>query len=195
MDRLNDRNLDQFDVLILPPGYYSNFASLDSELLKWIKKGGRIVALGSAVNAFADSDSFTLESKSNADEDEKDKQNIPYAAIERNNISSAIYGSIYEVDIDNTHPLGFGYDKKYYSLKNSARSYEFLEDGTVGRLAKNIQPLAGFSGSEATKEQSESMIFGIENIGKGSVVYIIDNPLYRGFWENGKLWVMNAVFH
>ena len=26
LNRLNDRNLDQFDVLILPPGYYSNFA-------------------------------------------------------------------------------------------------------------------------------------------------------------------------
>jgi len=197
MDRLNDRNLDQFDVLILPPGSYSNFASKDSELLKWIKKGGRIVALGSAVNAFSDNDSFSLESKTNdhKDEDEDDKQNIPFAAIERNNISSAIYGSIYEVDIDNTHPLGFGYEKKYYSLKNSERSYVFLKDGTVGKLAKNIKPLAGFSGSKATEKQSESMVFGIENIGRGSVVYIIDNPLYRGFWENGKLWVMNAVFH
>ncbi len=89
----------------------------------------------------------------------------------------------------------YGYDKKYYSLKNSERSYAFLKDGTVGKLAKNIKPLAGFSGSKATEKQSESMVFGIENIGRGSVVYIIDNPLYRGFWENGKLWVMNAVFH
>ena len=193
MNRLNDRTLDQFDVLILPPGYYSNFASKDSELLQWIRKGGRVIALGSAVGAFDGHDSLSLQQKENDEED--DTQNIAFAEEERNDISSAIYGSIYAVDVDTTHPLAFGYDKQYYSLKNSAVSYSFLEGGSVGKLPKNSKPLAGFSGSKATKLQSESLIFGMESLGRGSVVYIVDNPLYRGFWENGKLWVINAVFH
>jgi len=31
-------------------------------------------------------------------------------------------------------------------------------------------------------------------MGRGQVVYLIDNPLYRGFWEQGKLLFANAVF-
>ena len=115
--------------------------------------------------------------------------------IKRNDISSSIYGSIYKVNIDNSHPLAFGYDQQYYSLKNSEKSYSLLDNTTIGRLPKNAKPVAGFSGSEATKLQSESLIFGIEYKGRGSVVYLVDNPLYRAFWENGKLWMVNAIFH
>lgn len=192
VNRLNSINLDKFDVLILPPGYYNLFSDDDSVILKWIKKGGRLVALGSAVRAFSDHKSFNLKIKTT--KDQKDDF-VPFAEMERNNISSAIYGSIYSVNIDTTHPLAFGYDKNYYSLKNSATSYQLLSEGTVGNLSKGSKPLAGFSGNKAIERQSESLIFGMEYLGRGSVVYIVDNPLYRGFWENGKLWVVNAVFH
>jgi len=38
------------------------------------------------------------------------------------------------------------------------------------------------------------LLFGTEAVGSGSVVYFVDNPLYRSFWENGKLWLVNALF-
>jgi len=31
-------------------------------------------------------------------------------------------------------------------------------------------------------------------MGRGQVIYLIDNPLYRGFWEQGKLLMANALF-
>jgi hypothetical protein len=31
-------------------------------------------------------------------------------------------------------------------------------------------------------------------MGRGSVVYMVDDPLFRSFWENGKLLFSNAVF-
>jgi hypothetical protein len=30
--------------------------------------------------------------------------------------------------------------------------------------------------------------------GRGSVVYFVDDPLFRNFWENGKMLFCNAVF-
>mgnify|MGYP001309543963 FL=1 len=39
-----------------------------------------------------------------------------------------------------------------------------------------------------------SLIFGVEPIGRGSIIYMIDNPLVRGFWEDGKLFFANALF-
>jgi hypothetical protein len=34
----------------------------------------------------------------------------------------------------------------------------------------------------------------MEEKGKGEVVYFVDDPLFRSFWENGKLMFCNAVF-
>ena len=38
------------------------------------------------------------------------------------------------------------------------------------------------------------MLFGVVETGNGSVVVLADNPLFRSFWENGKLLVCNAIF-
>jgi len=38
-------------------------------------------------------------------------------------------------------------------------------------------------------------LIGVQEMGKGSVVYFVDSPVFRGFWENGKRWLFNAVFY
>jgi hypothetical protein len=35
---------------------------------------------------------------------------------------------------------------------------------------------------------------GVQPMGRGSIVYFSDNPIFRSFWENGKLLLANAVF-
>jgi len=31
-------------------------------------------------------------------------------------------------------------------------------------------------------------------MGKGNIVYMADDPIFRSFWENGKLLLANAIF-
>lgn len=191
--RLSKRYLQNIDVLILPPGNFSQLLQNNS-LIEWLEDGGRMIALGSALNAFANHDRFSLKEKEfpSINEDKK----ITYGEQEREYIRSVIYGSIYNASVDITHPLALGYNKNYYTLKTNERAYELNEDiETVASLDKNVQPIAGFSGELAIKQQSESLLFGVERVGRGSVVYMVDNPLYRSFWENGKLWLVNALFY
>jgi len=185
--------LNELDVLIVPSGYYGNL--LDNEgkgaLMQWIRKGGRVVAIVNAVRSFANHDGFSLTRKDTDEEEAK----TPYGDQERESIRSSIYGSIYKATVDATHPLAAGYSSNYFSLKTRATAYNLLEGyGTVAYLPKNAQPFAGFSGDKAIKAQSESLLVGTERYGRGSVVYLVDNPLYRNFWENGKLWLVNAIF-
>ena len=181
-------------VLIIPPGYYSNLFDAEGEnaLSQWVKAGGRVIALGSALNAFTNNNLFSLERKKGTDEDAED---IAFGDQERESIRSVIYGSIYKANVDSSHPLAAGYSSNYFTLKTSAAAYTMLEDnGTAAYLSKAVQPVAGFSGDKAIGLQSESLLFGTERVGRGSVVYFVDNPLYRSFWENGKLWLVNALF-
>lgn len=192
-NRLNERFLKDLDVLIIPSGYYGSLIDQDGEnaLAQWTQKGGRIVAVGNAVRSFANHEQFSLKKKSSQD----DEKEVAYGDREREGIRSSIYGSIYNATVDSTHPLSTGFKESYFTLKTSATAYELLDNyGTAAYLSKGVQPYAGFSGDKAIKLQSESLLFGTERFGRGSIVYLVDNVLYRSFWENGKLWLVNAVF-
>mgnify|MGYP003386434357 FL=1 len=120
---------------------------------------------------------------------------IPYAERERKSIADLITGSIFKAIIDNTHPLGFGYQNSYFSLKLSGTSYDYLDEGVnVGYFDENTKNVSGYAGSKAVQNVPKSLFLGEESMGKGSIVYMVDNPLFRSFWENGKLFMANAVF-
>src|SRR6202000_699231 len=102
---------------------------------------------------------------------------------------------IYKVEIDNTHPLGFGLGKYYFSLKLDDVLYNYLGDGgwNVGVIGKNAV-VEGFVGQKSKAKLKDGLLFGEQSLGRGSVVYLADDPLFRSFWENGKLLFSNAVF-
>src|SRR5699024_7101423 len=113
---------------------------------------------------------------------------------QRKRISGYNPGSIYKVTMDETHPLAFGYDEDYFSLKLGADAYAYLKDGWNVGVIKEDAHMAGFVGYKAKEKLENTLVFGVQNMGEGSVIYMIDNPLFRAFWYNGKLLFGNAVF-
>ena len=186
----------KFDVIIIPNGYYSSVLTKSTleKLKTWTRSGGTLIAIGGALNSFADKKGFSLKKK----KAEKDSVNVnltPFADRERKSVANLITGSVFKSTIDNTHPLGFGYDTSYFSLKLSGTSYEYLNDGNnVAYFDDTTKNVSGYAGSKAVKNIPKSLLFGEEQMGRGSVIYMVDNPLFRSFWENGKLFVANAVF-
>jgi len=123
-----------------------------------------------------------------------EEQLQPYQGRDRRAATSRTPGSIFRVDVDNTHPLGFGYPDEYFSLKTDASAFSYLNSGwNVGSVQEDAHR-SGFAGVEAKANLEHTLSFGVQRHGSGQVVYFIDNPLFRGFWENGKLFVANAVF-
>ena len=193
-------NLDKYNVLILPSGNYRKTLNADAliELQSWIRDGGKVIAINRALSAFAGKEGFSL--KNNKDEDEEDvddeKDNlIPYANREREYAKQMIIGAIFKTKVDNTHPMAFGYSSDYFSLKLSPSSYSLLDDGyNVAHIGENVNKVSGFAGSEAMKGLKNSLVFGEERMGSGSIIYMVDDTLFRSFWENGKLFLVNAIF-
>lgn len=193
---MNNVDLSEYDILILPDGSgYTDFMEEDTlEYIKeWVSNGGKLIAMGGALEGLIVENGFKLKAK----EIEKDSTINPraYDQNEREKIKNAITGAIFKTKVDVTHPLAYGYKDTYFSLKIGDTAYEYLEDGTVVYLEKDsTRPVAGFAGSEAQKIIGDTLIFGIEDHGDGQVIYMVDNPLFRGFWENGKLFFANALF-
>ena len=96
--------------------------------------------------------------------------------------------------IDTSHPLSFGLGNSYFSLKTDSRKYSLLTKASnVIYVPKNYSSY-GFVGHNLKKKLEETVTFAVEKKEKGTVIYMIDNPLFRGFWENGILLFSNALF-
>ena len=186
------------DVLILPSGNYKFLGDKEAaaDLKTWVRQGGKIIALESAVTQLAAGD-WGLKLKK-AEEDKKDSSSYAnikkYEDRERDGIANNVPGAIYKVQLDNSHPLAFGYPDYYFTLKQNDNIYEFSASGwNVGTIRKDRQ-VSGFVGSKARERLKDGTVMGVTTLGNGSVVFFADDPVFRSFWENGKLLFANAVF-
>ncbi|MEJ0103514.1 MAG: M14 family metallopeptidase [Bacteroidota bacterium] len=190
------------DVLIMADGSYRFLNDKDATdaFKDWVMKGGRVVALEGAVSQLTRLDWINVKLKKEDDTTDKKDKDL-YSALrhfdnrERDGISNTTPGSIFKVELDNTHPLAFGYPSYYYTLKMDNNIYEFLKDGgwNVGVIKKDNQ-VAGFVGNKLKDKLKDGLLFGIQYTGRGSVTFLADNLLFRNFWQNGKLMFCNAVF-
>jgi hypothetical protein len=205
-DYFKNVDLWKYDVLIIPDG---NYKLIDEGTLtmieRWTSDGGRLIAMAGANSSFADKKGFGLkvfandDAKSKAEKEAKEQKEkegpVKYGDAERKELSNSIFGAIYKVNLDKSHPLAFGLGDFYYSLRTSELHYAYLEKGwNVGLLKGKQKPLIGFAGVKINKQLENTLVFGVEDKGKGQVVYLVDNPLFRSFWENGKMLFSNAVF-
>ncbi|MBT8205405.1 MAG: zinc carboxypeptidase, partial [Eudoraea sp.] len=189
-------DLNKYDVLVMPGGYgYRDLVDKDflEKLKSWVSSGGRLIAMGGAIRSIGVDEGFNIKTRKNEAE-ASDTEVVPYESTPRERMKNQITGAIFKAQVDPTHPLAFGYGDTYFTLKLGADTYEYLNSGTAVYLDGDTKPVAGFAGSEAQKKLDKTLIFGVENRGRGQVVYLVDNPLFRGFWENGKLFFANALF-
>ncbi|WP_154856767.1 M14 family metallopeptidase [Cyclobacterium xiamenense] len=202
-DQLSRADLSKYDVLVLPSGNYPE--ELYETLINWAAAGGRLVALDQALTLFADKEGSMLQTY--ADEGEKARRDsaaaalqeaektAPYLERERLAISGNAAGAIFEVELDATHPLGYGKMGKFYTLKNSSDRYALMDQGiNAGYIASTDSHRTGFIGYKIKPGMARSLVFGVAPKGAGQLIYLADNPVFRSFWEDGKLILANALF-
>ena len=191
-------SLEDYNVLVMADGSYPDMDSTAmAKITDWVRGGGKLIALGSAVSKLSRHADFKIQRKKNSISS-AGKKDAPkrthYAGQERRSITNAMPGAIYKIKLDNTHPLAYGLPEYYHTLKTSRAAYQYLDSGwNVGYVGEDPQ-ITGFVGFEAKKKLEETSVFGVQNLGRGKVVYMVDNPLFRGFWRQGKFIFVNAIF-
>ena len=187
--------LADFNVIILPDGQHEDFKA--ERIADWVKDGGKLIAMGGSIKQLTEKQGFAIKNVDSISTDKKkDKPEIRmYEDRQRDAVNNNVAGAIYKVDLDNSHPLAFGYPDFYYTLKLDDSLYGLLDDGWNVATIKKDAYVAGLVGSKGKEKLNKGgLLFGVQNMGRGSVVYMVDDPLFRGFWENGKLLFSNAVF-
>lgn len=203
-EQLPATDLDDFNTIVLPEGNFGFDETTLAKLNEWISGGGRLIAVGAANRSLADKNGFSLArfakdsdreaAKTEAEQIALDHRTALFKDRVRSSLSDNMPGAVVRVKMDTSHPLAFGLKDYYFSLKTSDLRFDLLKNAwNVGHLEEGY--LAhGFIGSNVKKDLENSAVFAVQSKGRGKVIYLIDNPLFRSFWEEGKLLFSNAVF-
>ena len=194
---LNRIDILKYDVIIAPEGTYKDLNSkMTSEKLQaFVKKGGVLIAFESAAQQLSSNADWGIKMKDLAKSDKIDINNVPkYGESVTDYLKSSIPGAIYKVYMDDTHPLGFGTGGTYYDLKQDMVTYEPSNEFWNVGVVKKDSYVAGFAGVKAKAALQEGVVIGVKEIGAGKLIFMADDPIFRNFWENGKLVLANAVF-
>jgi len=191
---LNNLDINKVNTLILPDGSYSAF--IGDGLTAWLNKGGKLILMEDAIESVLDKKGFDIKKKEAiVKKDEKPEANkLLFKDKNKDDFETTIPGAIYKINLDSSHPFSYGLGKTYYSLKTDRKIYEpFVQGWNVG-LINEKSLMAGIVGKKAREELKSGLLIGVQDFGRGQVVYLANDPLFRNFWESGKTLFSNIIF-
>ncbi len=190
MDRLDRFDLSRYDVVIFAGGNApdSALAPLDD----WVRSGGRLIASGSAVDDVIQAGLIGLSERPF----DLDSLTARVAWAERGAARGAhsVGGTILLTELDGTHPLSFGIGETVPTFRAQSTFYEAESAaGVVGRYASSPL-LSGYISAPRMDSAAGSASVVAIHRGRGTVIAILDEPVFRGFWLGSARLLVNAVF-
>jgi hypothetical protein len=196
---LKSTDLTAYDVLILPGG---TLTDAKDKIMAYVSGGGRVIAMDSALSLFRAEKTTALGKAYEAKEAEEKKTVRPtfadtsmlkrYEDQRRIAATERSAGAIFRVQLDDTNPFAYGMGKEWFLMKRS-EGLPFLEKGyNIGYVTDN-NPVAGFAGYKFRQKLKNTGVIASETIGKGTVVYISDDPYFRAYWKSGRVLLGNLI--
>ena len=105
-------------------------------------------------------------------------------------------GTIFEVELDLTHPLCFGFTRDRLPVfKNSTAVLPPGNDPFAAPARYSEAPLvSGFASEENVGNIAGSPAVRAGRVGRGAVICLVDNPIFRGVWHGTNKFLANALF-
>jgi len=198
LERLGRLDLRHYTHIVMTEGSYAKMEEDTLQALsQWVKAGGVLIGQQSAVTMFIDKgwlkgdlmpqrtldDLFPVASLRYADK----------AALAADKL---IAGAAYEISIDPTHTLFFGYQQPRLAVfKTNARVIQAEKNPFVVPARYTSSPLlAGYTATPLVNRVADSAAVMTANKGKGLVIGFVDNTQFRGYWYGTDKLLSNAIF-
>lgn len=197
-DRLHRVDLSKYTHIILAHGRYRNMAEkAKTKIAAWVSKGGVIWGHKGGAKWLVDNQLLSAQIITSKQVAEQfDTAGLSYGDRERLSGKQRIAGAIFASKLDLTHPLSFGYERELLPLfKNSTQLFAMPEQPFVTVSQYQAKPLlAGYTAEENVKQIANTAALIGHRYGQGSVVGMIDNPVFRGFWKGSSRLLTNTLF-
>jgi hypothetical protein len=192
--------------MVMVSGSYKQLDSTDHEKIKnWVSSGNTLITIRNA-SEWAIKNKIVKEKLIEKEKDKESDEQIdkakqierkPYVEASENIGKQSVGGAIFEVDLDLTHPLAFGYQREKLPVYRNSSVWIAPSENPYATVAKyTADPhIDGFITDKNLNEflkPSASLI--VSKVGKGRVVLFADNPNFRGSWYGTNRLFLNALF-
>ena len=187
--------LDRYNVIILVSGTYKLLNKREKERLKqWVADGNTLITTASASSWLVKQKLVNENLVSNKDS-LADSKRMDYADSRGSIGKQSVGGAIFSVDLDVTHPVGYGYNDRYLPVYKNNRVWLKPSENRFSTVAKYTSDphIDGYITKENLELMHESASIIVSKIGEGRVVLFADNPNFRSAWYGTNKLLMNAV--
>ena len=189
--RVGNVDMDRYSTMILAGG---NFSSLpQEEVSDWVRSGGTLITLESAAEWPIGAELVEMEERE-VDVDSL-VRGTDYADLPNAYGAQGIGGSIFEVELDTTHPIAYGYSDTEAIFRVGTGFYEPTKQPgvNVGHYADPAR-MSGYISEEQAEVAGGAASIEAHRVGRGHVVMLMDNPNFRAFWYGTNGLMLNAIF-
>lgn len=194
-------NLYKYNTLVMVSGGYSQLDSIQRKRLKdWASKGNTLITIASASKWVIDKklvNEAIIQKPKPKSKEKKVTERLPYVDASEHIGRERLGGAIFEVDLDVTHPLGFGYRNNLLPVYKNNTVFIAPSKNAYSTVAKYTKDahIDGFISTDNYNtylKPSASLI--VSPIGRGRAVMFADNPNFRGAWYGTNRLFLNALF-
>lgn len=202
LDSIKTDHLKSISHLILVDGSYREISESQTEdLARWLLEGGTLIAQKRAA-AWASEKGLAAISFINTNEAQKDSTKdetparVPYGEQASRRAKELVSGTIFEADLDLTHPLGFGFSRDKIALfRTHSAMMQVSKDPYATVAAYTETPLkSGYVSAENLEKIKKTAALIAARKGRGAVIAIMDDPSFRGYWLGTQRFILNSLF-
>jgi len=189
-------NLHDYNTLIMVNGRYNMSDQQLEELREWIRSGGNVIAMRGAIQWLAGNQLGNVQLIPNPGIHFDSTQIYPFD--NRSNVRGAqeIGGAIFEVNLDLSHPIAYGYTRERLSVfRNTEIFLKPSSNPYINPVRYTPSPLlAGYISDPNLKVLANSAAVHISSMGRGNIIMLVDNPNFRAFWWGTNKLFANSIF-
>ncbi len=185
--------MHRYNTIVFPDGNYALDTNLVNKLSSFMKKGGKLILIKGASQIMNPLNTLKLEKKPLGQEKSTSGKVISYLDQKKEGSSLHNPGAIMRIKWDNEAPLGWGMENYLDCLILGNKAYKYLDGGVQVGYFNEWEMGRGYITPEIKEHYEHSMRFSYKKYGRGKIIYMLDDPLFRSFWESGKQLFTNAI--
>ncbi len=187
--------LTDYSTLIMVAGNYTLLnKTAVAKIKNWVQQGGTLILLKSAVTWAIQN--RLVEEQIKKEDEKKESKRLDYVSSRDYLGSRAMGGSIFSINLDITHPLGFGYTNRDLPVwRNTAIFLEPSKNAfnTVAKYNSNPR-LSGYVHPGNLEKIKNTASIVVSPNGQGRAILMVDDMNFRGYWFGTNKIFLNAIF-
>ena len=184
-------DLDRYNTLVLAGGSFGDLP--EEQVTEWVQDGGTLIGIEDAVEWPIEQGLVELEERE-LDVDSL-VQDQPYANLPDAYGAQGIGGSIFEAELDTTHPVAYGYDESVPVFRVGTGFYDPSDEpgASVGTYDAESPRMSGYLSDDQMEQARGAASIEAHEVGGGEVILFMDNPNFRAFWYGTNGLFLNAL--